>query len=72
MNPIFATVGGRKFLMAIIAMIAAVVMKYTNFDQVTALAIVGTAISYIVGQSVADAATDGKTSSTVQNQQEKV
>lgn len=66
MNTI-AALGGRKFLLAILAVIAIPLCAKYGFDQTTVLTIGATIISAILGQSVSEAATGGATSSNAPN-----
>lgn len=58
-------IGGRKFLVALFALIAVVVLALTGVDIAPYQdAIIGIAGSFLIGQGVADGLSGGKTSSS--------
>lgn len=66
MQNIITKLGGRKFLVALMSLVAVVVAALTGYEipetlQNTVIGILGT---YLIGQGIADGLSGGKTSST--------
>lgn len=67
MNTI-AALGGRKFLLAILGVIAIILSNKFGIDQTTVLTVGGVLITTIFGQSLADGLSNGATSSNAVEQ----
>lgn len=77
MGNFIGSIGGKKFVVALLGLIAVVVSAKTGIDiKAETLDTIVTAIgtiagAYVIGQGVADGLSGGKTSSVVQNQKQK-
>jgi hypothetical protein len=60
--------GGRKFVVSLVSILLVGISKMVGMDlgPETVASIAGIAATYVLGQSYADAKTDGKTSTTVE------
>lgn len=63
-----AAMGGRKFLLAILGVIAIILSNKFGIDQTTVLTVGGVLITTIFGQSLADGLSNGATSSNAVEQ----
>ena len=61
---ILGKLGGRKFLMMIVGVVAMALHNYFNMDSTTVMTVGGMIATYILGQSYSDGQTGGATSST--------
>ena len=61
---ILGKLGGRKFLMAVVGVIAIGLHNWLNIDTQAVITLGGIISAYIVGQGIADGLSGGATSST--------
>jgi hypothetical protein len=64
LNGIIGKLGGKKLMAAIAGVLVVLLQSWLGFSPETAKEIVGLLMTYIIGQSVADGWSKGKTSST--------
>ena len=61
---LLAKLGGRKFLLAVLGVIAIALHQLIGMDEQTVYSVGGVLVAYILGQSYSDGASGGATSST--------
>ncbi|HEY3321728.1 MAG TPA: hypothetical protein VGP72_14755 [Planctomycetota bacterium] len=67
MNGLLGKLGGRKFLVALATLLAVALKNAFGMDENSVLALAGIAISYVLGQGVADGWSGGATSTVAQS-----